>query len=58
MSNYIPPNIVEKAKEIDLLTYFKMYEPTTLSKTDYNYNALFLSEQKKENIKKVCSKYS
>ena len=24
MSNYIPPNIVEKAKEIDLLTYFKL----------------------------------
>ena len=30
MSNYIPPNIVEKAKEIDLLTYFKMYEPNEL----------------------------
>ena len=32
MSNYIPPNIVEKAKEIDLLTYFKTYEPNELVK--------------------------
>ncbi|MCI5595448.1 MAG: hypothetical protein MR380_01795 [Lachnospiraceae bacterium] len=27
---YIPPEVVAKAKEMDLLTYFKNYEPNEL----------------------------
>lgn len=38
MSKYIPPNLIEKAKKIDLLTYFKSYYPEELvqeSKSQY-----------------------
>lgn len=30
MSKYIPPELVEKAKQMDLLTYFKNYYPNEL----------------------------
>ena len=32
MSNYIPKDVIEKARKIDLLTYFKRYNPTELVK--------------------------
>ena len=38
MSKYIPPELVEKAKQMDLLTYFKNYYPNELvreTKTQY-----------------------
>ncbi len=28
--NYVPPELVEKAREIDLPTYFEMFEPGQL----------------------------
>ena len=32
MSNYIPKDVIEKARKIDLLTYFKRYNPNELVK--------------------------
>ena len=30
--NYVPPELVEKAREIDLPTYFEMFEPGQLKR--------------------------
>lgn len=32
MSNYVPKEMVKKAKEVDLLTYFMNYNPSELVK--------------------------
>lgn len=36
MSKYIPPELMKKAKEMDLLTYLKNYEPNELVKVSNN----------------------
>ena len=39
MSKYVPPHLLKKAREMDLLTYLKNYEPNELvrdSATQYS----------------------
>ena len=37
---YIPPEVVEKAREMDLLTYLKNYEPQELVPVSYTHLTL------------------
>ncbi len=40
---YIPPEVVEKAREMDLLTYLKNYEPLNLVDSLMNHSSLLKS---------------
>ena len=42
MSKYVSPEVLKKVKEMDLITYFKTYNPNELVKKSNNVYNLFI----------------